>query len=141
MNTKTLIAALAAGAVIFFLGWGIYGLLLESFLKENSNRCMNREPEEMIMWGMILSNLCMGYMLATILSWANVNNFMSGLTKGALFGLLLSIGMDLQFYSVTTFFKTSTALIVDVAVWIVMMGIAGGVIGYLLGRGNKSEPA
>ncbi|MCC6721867.1 MAG: hypothetical protein IT243_06665 [Bacteroidia bacterium] len=110
-------------------------------MKENCNGCMNRPKEEMVMWAMILGNLFFGYLLATMLSWANANSFMSGLIKGGTFGLLLALGMDFQFWSMTTWFSNMTAMIVDIIVNTVMMAVAGGAVGYMLGRGGTTETA
>lgn len=141
MNTKTLLAALAGAITLFVLGFVLYGYLLKTFMEENCNGCMNRKPEEMIMWAMILSNLLMGYFVATIFSWGNVTGFMSGLTKGAILGILLGACLDFQFYSMTTWFNNTTAMIVDIVVWAAMFAIGGGVVAYMLGRGNSGEAA
>ncbi len=139
MNTKTLLAGLVGGVAAFFLGWGIYGWLLESFMKANTNQCFAlADMKDMNMIGMIASNLAWGFLYAFILSWANATNFMSGATKGAIVGLLFALSMDLFFYSMTTYFTSMNGLLVDVLASTVMSAIIGGIIGWMLGRGNTA---
>ncbi|NUM30729.1 MAG: DUF1761 domain-containing protein [Bacteroidetes bacterium] len=141
MNTKTLLAALVGAITFFLFGWLVYGILLKSFMEENFNHCLNRKPEEMIMWAMVVSNLFFGYLFSLIFSWAKINDFMSGLTKGAFLGLIFSAFIDFQFYAMTTWFNNITSMIIDIVVWVLMCAIGGGVIAYMLGRGNSSESA
>ena len=138
MNTKTLLAALVGGVVAFFLGWLVYGMVLESFMKENMNQCMMKAMEDMVWWAMIASNLFWGLSLALLLSWAGVTTFMGGLTKGAIFGLVLMLSFDLQFWSMSSMFNNMNAMVVDVLCGTIMNALVAGVVGWMLGRGNAA---
>lgn len=138
MNSKTLIAGLVGGVASFFLGWLLYGMVLMSFMAEHSNASIMRAEADMIWWALILSNLLWGLSVALLLSWANVSNFMTGMTKAGIFGLILSLGWDLSLYSTSTWFADTTGLIVDVLASTVMTAIIGGVVGWMLGRGNSA---
>lgn len=142
MNTKTLLAGLVGGIAAFLLGMVIYGMLLKSFMEDPAhyNQCASRgtEMKDMIMWALICGNLFWGMSVALLLSWANVNSFMDGMTKGAVFGLVLILGFDLSMYSMSTWFADMTALVVDILVCTVMNALIGGVVGWMLGRGNTA---
>jgi len=111
---------------------------MESFMKENTNQCMMRPMEEMTWWAMILSNLCWGLVIALILSWANISDFMGGLKAAAMVGLLICASFDLSFYAMSTMFSNSTAMIADIAVGTFMNAVGGGVIGWWMGRGKAA---
>jgi hypothetical protein len=139
MNRKTLIAGLVGGVAAFLLGWVVYGIALDAFMKENTNQCAALDMKDMNMMLMIIGNLTSGLVLSLILSWANVTNFIGGMMKGAIVGLLYALTFDLMMHSVSTYFSNSTALIVDVLASAVMSVIIGGVIGWMLGRGNSAS--
>lgn len=139
MNTKTLIAGLVGGVAAFFLGWIVYGMALDAFMRENTNQCAALDMKDMNMILMVIGNLTSGLVMALILSWANVTNFMGGIMKAAIVGFLYSVTFDLMMHSMSTYFSNSTALIVDILAGTVMTAIVGGVIGWMLGRGNTAS--
>ncbi len=65
--------------IVFLLGWVVYGMALDAFMKENTNQCAALEMKDMNMMLMVIGNLTSGLVMALILSWANVTNFMGGL--------------------------------------------------------------
>jgi hypothetical protein len=67
-TNKILLGGITGGVVLFLLGWIICGLLLINYTIANYNQCMNRPMQEMIWWALILSNLALGFLLATIFS-------------------------------------------------------------------------
>ena len=54
MNTKTLIAGLVGGVAAFLLGWVVYGMALDAFMKENTNQCAALEMKDMNMMLMVM---------------------------------------------------------------------------------------
>ena len=59
--------------------------------------------------------------------------------KAAIVGLLHALTFDLMMHSMSTYFSNLTALVVDVLASTVMTAIVGGVIGWMLGRGNSAS--
>ncbi len=59
--------------------------------------------------------------------------------KAAIVGLLYALTFDLMMHSMSTYFSNLTALVVDVLASTVMTAIVGGVIGWMLGRGNSAS--
>lgn len=137
MDAKKRIMATLAGFLVFFLlGWLLYGMLLMDFFAENSGSATGvpREETEMVWWALVLGNLLQAYLLAYIFGkWANITTFGAGLQGGLMIGLILGFGYDLTLYG-TTNISNLTATLVDPFVVGVMMGLSGGVIGWVLGR-------
>jgi len=142
MNSKTLLAGLVGGVASFFLGWVIYGMLLKTWMEDpsNFNQCMNiLDMKDMVMWAMALGCVFIGLMLALVLNWANANSFMAGATKAGMFSVLMGLGYSLQMHAMTTTYAGgSSVLLIDVVVGTVMMSIVGGIVGWMLGRGNTT---
>ena len=137
--SKTFISALLGGIVIFLLGFVFYGMLLDSFMKENFNQCANRPMEEMVWWALIISNLIWAGSYSVIFSWAGITGFMNGLQKGALIAFLIGLSYGLSFYSMTTTYNSMTAMIVDLLVGTAMGAIGAGVVAWYLGRGTQNS--
>lgn len=136
-TNKILLGGLAGGVALFLLGWVIYGMLLMDYTTANYNQCASRPMQEMIWWAMILSNLALGFLLATIFSWSNTTGLMAGAKAAGIIGLLLGVSMDLGFYSMTTMYSSLTVIFVDVIAYIVYLAIAGAVIAWVMGMVRK----
>ena len=136
MNTKTLLAGLVGGVIAFFLGWLIYDFLLKSMMEGHCNADMMKKEEEMIMWSMIVGNLAWGFTMALVLSWANSKTFMDGLTKGAIFGVVLGVAYDFGLYGMANWYNDMTGVILDIIAGTIMSCVIGGVVGWMYGRGN-----
>ena len=135
-SKKRIMATLAGFVILFLLGWLLYGMLLMDFYQANSGTVIGvmREESEMIWWALIVGNLLQAYLLVYIFGkWANITSFGGGLKAGAILGLILGFAINLTMYG-TTNMMNLTAALVDPFVGAAMMGITGGVIGYVLGR-------
>lgn len=137
MTAKNRILATLVGFVVFFLlGWLFYGFLLMDFYADNAGSASNvmRAEDDMIWWALIVGNLLQAYFLVYVLGkWANISTFGGGFKAGAILGLILGLGMNLTMYG-TSNMMNLTATLVDPLVFMIMMGITGGVIGVMLGR-------
>jgi len=136
-TNKILLGGLAGGVALFLLGWVIYGMLLMDYSTANYNQCMNRPMQGMVWWAMIVSNLALGFLLATIFSWSNTTGLMAGAKAAGIIGLLLGVSLDLGFYSMTTMYSSLTVIFVDVVAYIVYLAIAGAVIAWVMGIVKK----
>ena len=144
MDTKKfLTGTLAGGVVYFFLGYLIYGVLLQEFYEVNSGSATGvmRADEEMVWWALILGNLAFAALITYIfLKWAHISTFKSGLRGGAAIGLLMVLSYNLTMYGVSNL-SNLTATLVDIVVVTAITAIIGGVIGAVLHVKPQEEVA
>lgn len=136
MNTKTIIAAVIGAVALFLMGWVFYGMIFKDTMAgmAGSATGVMKADNEMIFWALILGNLSIGYMLAWIYSgWAGITTFGGGAQAGAILGFLFTLGFNMISYSVTNMMELSGWLL-DIVISVVMWAIAGGLIGWWLGR-------
>ena len=136
MTAKNRILGTLAGTVVLFLlGWVFYGMLLMDFFSSNVGSAGNvmRSDEEMVWWALILGNMLQAYLLVYVFSKTNIGTFSGGLKQGGTIGFILSLGFNLTMFA-TTNISTLTSSLVDPFVSAVMMGLAGGVIGLIVGK-------
>jgi hypothetical protein len=137
MTIKSRILATVVGFVVMFLlGWLLYGGLLMDFYAANAGSAtgVNRGEDEMVWWALIAGHFLQAYFLVYVFgTWAGIKTFMDGLKAGAIIGLILGFGFNLTRYG-TSNIGNLTITLLDPFVMAIMMGITGGVIGWMLGR-------
>ncbi len=139
MNSKTLLAALAAGVTAFLMGWLIYGMALMGYMNEHTTKAalaiMKAEPDFLYL---ILGNLVAGLWMAWALGRMGVSTAMGGLMAGAVLAGLIALNYDLMFYALMNMYKGRMALAADVVASAVIGGVVGAVAGLVLGMGKKA---
>lgn len=139
MNTKVLLAALAGAVVTFLSGWVLYGMALKSFFDANTTEAgaAVMRGESMVMWAIFVGCLAWSLLLAMLYSrWAGITTFKSGAMAGAWIMFLVALGADFFSYASMNVGTMNTTL-VDPFINAVQGALAGGVIGWALGFGNK----
>ncbi len=131
MNAKVLIGGLLGGIVLFVLGGLFYVLLFADFFAAPADRA---EP---LMLFIGLGEIVSGILLAWVLSRFGVTNPAGGAKDGAMFGLILWLGISLTLYGAYEMYDL-TVHFADAIVGAVRYGVAGGVVGWWLGRGASS---
>ncbi len=143
MVTRLIVASFVGGIVMFFLGFLIYGLALETFMKENTVQYVGliREPPNMVMIG--VANLVYGLLLAFVADyWARVRTFAGGAKVGAIVSFLIALWINSMFEAFWVLYIGFLPVLVDIVATTVMGAIAGGAIGVVLGKmDNKTETA
>ena len=136
-----LLASFAAGVFSFLLGWVLWGMLgLMEYFQHNMTDAYNalwKMEENMNMLGMIISNLAFGLLIGWVVWKTGGTSFMAGLMTGAIVGGLLTLSMDMFFYSMMNMYLNKMIVIIDVLVAAATTGLAGGVAGAVLGMGSK----
>lgn len=131
---KLTLAAVAGGITMFILGGLFYEVLLKGFFMDAAGQAAGAYRAEPIIWAIILGELSFATLVAYIFQrWATIKTFMGGLKGGAVIGLLIGLGINLVFYGTTTLME-GAAVIVDPLITVIRLALAGGVIGWLLGR-------
>lgn len=138
---KFILGTLAGGIVYFLLGYVVYAMLMADFYASHSSAGANaimKSPEEMKFYPLFLGNLAHAGLLAYVfLKWANIKSFSGGLMGGAVIGLFMTAGINLVGYD-TMKMMSIVGTGVDIIVYTIMTAIVGGVVGAVVGMGNKS---
>jgi hypothetical protein len=145
MVARILAATVAGGVAFFFLGFVIYGLILDPMvMKPNMNPDAAKLMNETPVWApLVLANLVSALLLAYIFDkWAGIRTFMGGIQGGAIVFFLIALSFQLMFAAFMKLTTNYTPAIADVIGSTVMGAIGGGVIGAVLGLMSKeSTPA
>ena len=136
MNSKMLIGGILGGVVLFALGWLVYGILMADSME--GVPCMRPHDAVLPLW-IVIGNIFTGLLISfTFSKMATVTTFGSGAMTGAIMGLLLAIGYDSLMYGISTMMAKPTDILMDAVMTAVFWAIAGGVVGWWLGRGPKT---
>lgn len=134
MDIKKLITGgIAGGVVFFFLGWLVYGSLLEDFMRQNPGKIGligRTEPEFLYL---IAGQLLYGLLLTYIFLKGNVNSIVSGLMTGAVIGFIMGAAIDFTMYG-TTIVLSKKGLLAELGAGTVISALAGAVIAAAIGR-------
>lgn len=140
MNTRSFITGgLIAGTVYFFLGWLVFGILLADTMKDHMNESLMRKNEDMILWALIVGNVCYGFLLSYIFQHMGVNNARRGSAAGATIGLITSLTFDLNFFGTSTMYKDLLIVAFNASAFLVVSAITGLVLGKWMGRTPATE--
>ena len=83
----------------------------------------------------ILTILCIGFLLTTVMYWANSKTFLQGLKRTFIFAMFM-VGMVNFGLIATTHYWSYTSGIVDIFVASITFAPAGGVASWILGKGK-----
>ena len=139
MNSQKFVVGGIVGGILFFvLGYVFHGMLLKSFFDTNG---MVVNMDAIKWWAMIVGNLASGFLLAYILSKANISTAGGGAGTGFIVGLLMSLSFDLIMYGIGHGMAELKGVAAGVAVTAVTSAIAGAGIGMVLGMSKKTVAA
>ena len=138
MNSKFLTATVVGAVVLFVLGYLIFGLALTGFYEGNAGTATGVDKETPEWLWLILSVLATSVFLVLVLGWRGATDVVAGFKTAAIVGLLWGISLDFGLYSMTNL-HTLHLTLVDPIITAIYMGLAGAVIGMLLGRGAPAS--
>ncbi len=137
--SKRFIIAVAAGSVTMLLiGFLLYGVVFAGLFREGALTIpgvMKQKPE--IIW-VLVGQVGFGILVTLIVSWRGATSFANGAWTGAIFGFLMAIGYDFAQYGTSNLW-TLKATLFDPFITAVLVGSAGGVIGFVLGRDSADQ--
>ena len=132
--SKRFITAVAAGSVTMLLvGFLLYGLVFAGLFREGALTTpgvMKQTPA--ILW-VIAGQIGFGILVTLVVSWRGAPSFTNGASTGAILGFLMAIGYDFAQYGTSNLW-TLKATLFDPFITALLVGSAGGVIGFVLGR-------
>lgn len=136
MNKNFLTATIVGAVVLFVTGYLIFELALGGFYEANQGSAtgvMRDSPQWM--W-FIISLVAWAAVLALALGWSGAEDPASGFRVAAVVGLLVALSFDFAQFAWTNLI-TLTLAVVDPIVGAGHAGIAGAVMGMMMGRGSK----
>jgi hypothetical protein len=135
MDTKRfVIGTLVGGVIMYALGYLIFVLAFGDFYAANRGSASGVDREQQIVWAYALG--CLSYAALVTLgigSRAGSLNLAVGAKVGAIVGFLLWLTVNFILYGMTNI-ETLTRATIDPFLELVRGGIAGGVIGIVLGK-------
>lgn len=135
MDKKLLLSVLASAGILFIGGGLLFGILLSDLMAEYmaaGGACMN---DPMPMLPIVLANVTQAILLSLIINKFGIRSFSSGALTGGWITLLMILWMDLWLLSSFNF-MTSKLLILDIFSNTLLGALAGGAIGWILGKVN-----
>lgn len=137
MKPKVYYAILGATVTGFFLGWLLFGIILDPFYKSQMVYYQGLVKTPPTMWAILIMNICFAVLLVYIFHvWAGVTTFMKGFTAGLLIFFLMMAGFDILMFGLMNLFPFGLC-VVDIIANTLLGGIVGGVAGMILGMGKK----
>lgn len=141
MNMKVILAALAGAVTSFLSGWVIYGMLLKNYMDANTSeaaRSVMRSDDDMLLWAIFAACFVWALLLALIFTrWAGISTFKTGAIAGGWVMFLIALGTGFYTYSMLNI-HTLSYVLVDSLINAVQGLLVGGVIGWMIGVGNKA---
>jgi site-specific recombinase len=139
MVVRFIVSAVAGGIVMFILGFLIYGLALDPWMKANIAEyagLMKETPDFIALAGM---NIVWAGLIAFVAdNWAKARDFGSGMKVGGILMFFAAIAMNLGYTAFWNLFQSVLVPLVDSVVMTFMGVVVGGVIGVVLGKMHKS---
>ncbi|PSR13568.1 MAG: hypothetical protein DA408_08880 [Bacteroidetes bacterium] len=133
-SNKILIGGLLGGVTAFLLGFLIWGLALDGFMKAHSMAPAGLAKEEPLMWSVALGSLAIGFLFSLIYGrWAGIKTIQTGATAGAVIGGLIGANSDFLAYGMYNMIDM-TMVIVDIVAYVIYGALIGAVVGWWMGR-------
>ena len=134
-TNKILVGGVFGGVVLFLVSWVVWGILLKDYMIANYNQCFM--IKDMIWWALIVSNIAVGLLFSTALSWANTSGIVEGVKGAAILGFLMTVFIDLQYYSMSSMFNGIGVVVLDIILSTVVFGIGGAAVAWGMGLVKK----
>lgn len=138
MSKRFVAAAVAGMLTIAVIGGVLYGVVFASFFRANllSLDVMRKPPG--FAW-IALSHVPFGLLLALVVSWRGVLTARGGAVSGATLGFLMAASYDLAQYGTSNLWTLRLTLI-EPFITTLMIGLAGAVVGKVLGGAHVPAP-
>lgn len=133
MSKKFVIAAAAGSAAMLLIGFLLYGLVFAELFREGAIAMPGVLKERPAILWVLAGQAGFGILITLVVSWRGAASFAQGARTGALFGFLMAVGYDFAQYGTSNLWSLKATLL-DPIITAVLVGSAGGVIGFMLGR-------
>jgi len=142
MNRNFLLSGLITSVINLLLNAFAYFAFLKNFFQshpavsEEFMKQLERQPNELIVWAMVVTSLTMGFFITLIIKWSGATTFLSGLKKGFILALLFWSSVNFGLYASSNYFSQASVF-VDLACSVTAMTISAAVSAWILGKGKQ----
>lgn len=138
MNARVILSAVVSAVVIFGLGFVVFGVLLSSYYEQQMVAAKSLMNAPMpVLWALFLSQVLFTLLLAVVFErYASIRTASGGAVAGIWMGFLIYMSFDLSFFAFFKIYSLQFAVI-DGLLNTVMSGVAGAVVGFVLGVNRK----
>jgi hypothetical protein len=140
MLIRLLAATVAGGLVFYVVGFVLFGIVLDPFLRNYVAQYpgLMKEPMPDLLF-LPLWNLAIAFLFALVFEkWAAVRTFVGGLKTGAILMFIIALIIDLNLLAFMNFWKGPIGVTIDILAATALGALAAGVVGAVLGLMNKS---
>lgn len=143
MTKKYFLSGLITTVINLLLNAVAYLVILKDFyqshpaVSEEFMKQLHRQPDQLIMWAMVITSLAMGFLITTVIKWSGAISFSSGLKYGFILALLFWGSVNFGLYASSNFFSQASVF-VDLACSVASMTISGAVAAWMLGTGKTN---
>ena len=102
----------------------------EAYLKQ-----LNRSPDALVIWALLLSAFAFGFFITTMMSWSGAKSFSDGLKHGVFIGLLFWTSINFGLYAAQNIFSLP-AVIADLFCSTFAMAVSSGFSAWCLSKLN-----
>lgn len=139
MTTAKLFWATLGGSIAYFIaGWLVFESLLGSYMQTNTTQIEGFKKNEAESSMVLIFVSCVAYALLLVLVFhfaPSIRNFKSGFALGAMVGILVAIMTNTYWFATSHFFNNFKPVLADIVAAGVTVGMMGGVVAWVLGRG------
>ena len=143
MNRNFFISGIITSVVNLILQASIYFIFLKKYFvthpagSDEYMKQLNRPPEELVIWALLISALAFGFFITTTIKWSGAKTFGSGLKYGLILGLLYWTSINFGLFSAQNIFSLPSVF-ADLACSAFTMTISGAVSAWILGKAKTN---
>ena len=143
LNKNFLLSGLVTAVINLLLHAGAYFIFLKDFYathpagSEEYLKQLNRPPDQLIIWALLVSSLAFGFFITTTIKWSGAKTFYSGLKYGLILGLLYWTSINFGLFSAQNIFSLPSVF-ADLACSSFVMTVAGGVSAWMQGKAKTN---
>ena len=133
MRSRFILAVLAGMLTIGVVGGILYGVIFAGLFASNRGSATGvmKSPPDFLWVG--LAHIPFSVLLTLVVMWRGQTTARGGALSGAILGFLMAASYDLSQYGTTNLWSLKLTL-VEPLITMVMIGIAGAVVGTVLGH-------
>lgn len=94
---------------------------------------LNRPPDQLILWALLLSSLAFGFFITTTIKWSGARTFGAGLKYGFVLGFLFWTAINFGLFSAQNIFSLPSVF-ADLVCSVFAMAISAAASAWMLGK-------